>query len=130
MRNVRILGVVATLALALGCESAGGPMAVYDLQPRTGLTGGEQRIQITGANFRQDIGYTVYFGTQRAGSVTILDTSTLLVATPAHETGPVDVVVAADSGPAFRLVQAFEYAAPGAGAGERGAGTDTPAERF
>jgi hypothetical protein len=104
---------------ALGLSSCGesgeptGPMAVWDVQPRAGATAGEQPIQITGANFRQDIGYAVYFGSLRATAVTIMDTSTLLVVTPQHEAGPVDVVVAAENGPAFRIQQAFTYADQG-----------------
>lgn len=101
---------IAVSALVLGaCEEEGGPMAVYDIQPRAGATSGEQPIQIQGANFRQDIGYAVYFGSLRATAVTILDTSTLLVVTPQHEAGPVDVVVASEAGPAFRVQQAFTF---------------------
>ncbi len=107
---------IAFSALGFGaCETGEptGPMAIFDVQPRAGATAGEQPIQITGANFRQDIGYAVYFGSLRATAVTILDTSTLLVVTPQHEAGAVDVVVAAENGPAFRIQQAFEYAEQG-----------------
>ncbi len=101
---------IAVCSLALGaCEEEGGPMAVYDIQPRVGGTAGEQPIRIAGANFRQDVGYAVYFGSFRATAVTILDTSTLLVVTPQHEPGPVDVVVASEAGPAFRVQQAFTF---------------------
>ena len=58
-----------------------------------GLQECAQPIRIAGANFRQDVGYAVYFGSFRATAVTILDTSTLLVVTPQHEPSPVDVVV-------------------------------------
>lgn len=113
-------GLVPGLVLgAIGLSSCGegggptGPLEVWDVQPRAGATAGEQPIQITGANFRQDIGYAVYFGSLRATAVTIMDTSTLLVVTPQHEAGPVDVVVAAENGPAFRVQQAFTFADQG-----------------
>lgn len=106
-------GVFAFGLLASACEEEGGPVAVYNIQPRAGASAGEQPVQITGANFRQDIGYTVYFGALRAGSVTIVDTNTLLVATPQHDPGNVDVIVAADDGPAFRIAQAFEFTEQG-----------------
>jgi hypothetical protein len=115
-RRMLVASGLALTALGLGaCETGEptGPMAVWDVQPRAGATAGEQPIQIQGANFRQDIGYAVYFGSLRATAVTILDTSTLLVVTPQHEAGPVDVVVAAENGPAFRVQQAFTFADQG-----------------
>jgi hypothetical protein len=71
---------------------------------------GEQPIRIGGRNFRSDIGYTVYFGTKKAGSVTILNENELMAATPpGEEPGPVDVTIRADNGPAFRIVEGFAY---------------------
>ena len=56
---------LALTSLSLGCEEgATGPMEIYDLNPRRGSIGGEQAVQITGANFRPDLGYMVYFGTE------------------------------------------------------------------
>ncbi len=103
-------GMVFGLCFGLmGCESGGGELAVLNVEPRAGASQGEQSVRIAGANFRQDIGYTVYFGAERATQVTIMDDTTLLVATPSHEPGPVDVVVAADDGPAFRIVNGFTF---------------------
>lgn len=122
--------LVSTLVLAaslLGCGAqASGPMAVYDIEPRAGSAAGEQAVRITGHNFRQDIGYTVYFGASRAGRVTIMDTDTLLVATPQHDPGRVDIVVAADDGPAFKVVSGFEFQTAGGG----GAAGGAPAARY
>lgn len=108
---LRLLSLLALVSLPLvGCGGdAGGPMDVYNIEPRHGLTSGEQAVRITGANFRQDIGYSVYFGSERATQVTIMDTSTLLVATPQHDLGTVDVVVASEAGPAFRIHDAFAF---------------------
>jgi hypothetical protein len=85
-------------------------MAIADVQPRTGATQGDQPVKIAGANFRTDIGYTVYFGNKRATSVTILDPETLLVTTPQREEpGDVDVTIRADNGPAFKIANAYRY---------------------
>jgi hypothetical protein len=130
-RTMLSLAGLLTIALPLAaCEEEGGPMAVYDIEPRTGVTAGEQAVRITGANFRQDIGYTVYFGAQRATQVTIMDTTTLLVGTPQHDVGPVDVVVAADDGPAFRIHEAFNFNDQGGTVGEHQGTGAGGAERY
>ena len=74
---------------------------------------------------------TFYFGALRASSVTILDTNTLVVVTPEHVSGPVDVVVVAENGPAFRVTQAFTFADQGGNVMEQvGGSTRTGQERF
>jgi len=111
-RATGVLLAVGTLALGagMGCGGEGGDMAITDVQPRAGATQGEQPVKIMGHNFRTDIGYTVYFGNEKAGSVTILDPETLLVTTPTTEDpGTVDITVRADHGPAFKIAQAFTY---------------------
>lgn len=115
LRLAPVLGIVlslATLGLGMavyGCGE-GGDMAIVDIMPKQGSMSGEQPIQIKGANFRTDVGYTIYFGTKRTDQVTILDDQTLLVLSPMRDTpGPVDVQIIADNGPAFRLPQAFRY---------------------
>lgn len=123
--------LVWVLVAITGCETAGGDLSVHNLEPRAGATQGEQPVRITGANFRQDIGYTVYFGAKRAGQVTIMDDATLVVATPAHDPGSVDVVVAADDGPAFRIVNGFTYNDQGGNVMEQvGEGQGRATERF
>jgi hypothetical protein len=95
---------------AFGCGEEGGDMAITDVDPRTGSLAGEQPIRILGAHFRPDIGYRVYFGNQRATSVTVLDENTLLVTTPGtEEEGAVDITVLADNGPAFKVTGGFAY---------------------
>ena len=106
--------VVASLLWALAgigaCDKAGGEVAILDLDPKVGATQGDQPVKLVGQNFRQDIGYTVYFGTKKASSLTIFDTETLLVTTPSGvAAGTVDVMVRADDGSAWRLPKAFEF---------------------
>ncbi|MEM9195243.1 MAG: IPT/TIG domain-containing protein [Myxococcota bacterium] len=124
-RPFLVLAISASF-VGFGCGAAAeatGELAILDIQPRTGDVNGEVPIVISGQNFRTDIGYTVYFGNQRATSVTILDPEQMRVTTPMRdETGPVEITVLADNGPAFRITNAFEYIVAGAGANatERG----------
>lgn len=122
---------LALAALLLGCEEGTpGPMEIYDINPRRGTSAGEQAVQIIGANFRPDLGYMVYFGSERAQHVTILDGNTLLVATPAHDVGEVDVVIAADDGPAYRIVHGFAFDEGAGGTYEDLGETGSTGERF
>ena len=124
MKNFRLIGIFSAViwgcgAVISGCGAeADGPMEVHDIQPRTADVSGEQPIDILGANFRTDIGYTVYFGNKRASSVAILDPGTLRVRTPAvDDAGPVPITVLADNGPAFKVSDAFAYILESQGAG-------------
>ena len=104
------LGVLAAASLGACGDGEGGDLEIHNLDPRAGATAGEQPVKIMGSNFRRDIGYTVYFGSRRSERSTILDDHTLVVATPsADEAGAVDVIVAADDGPAYRIVDGFRY---------------------
>lgn len=106
MRAVVVLGLMGVGA----CDKAGGEVAILDLDPKVGATVGDQPVKLIGQNFRQDIGYTVYFGTKKASSLTIFNPETLLVTTPAGvDPGTVDVLVRADDGAAWRLPKAFEF---------------------
>ena len=97
-------------ALALAGCSESTETAILDVDPRAGATQGAQSVRILGANFRADIGYTVFFGVRRASSVTIADPQTLLVTTPARdEPGPVDITIRADDGNAWKIAQGFRY---------------------
>jgi hypothetical protein len=109
-RKTLSLGLYAVILLGSACGGGGGEMAVLDIEPRRGDVTGEVPVIIKGANFRTDIGYTVYFGNQRATSLTIVDDQNLRVTTPAvEEPKSVDIYVLADNGPAFKVGGAFEY---------------------
>lgn len=106
---VVLCGVVVAMGM-VACGSEGGELQILNIDPRAGATAGEQPVKISGNNFRPDISYTVYFGTKASQRSTLLDDHTLLVATPtADESGTVDVIVAADNGPAFRIREGFRY---------------------
>jgi hypothetical protein len=105
--------LVAIPAIGLSAVACGGPKGetrILDIDPRVGATVGQQPVKILGENFRTDIGYTVYFGSKRAQSVTILDPETLLVMTPqVDEPKVVDVMVRADDGPAWRIEAGYKF---------------------
>src|ERR1700742_2020362 len=101
--------LLALLGPLAGCES-GGDVAILDIDPKVGQTQGDQYVKIVGKNFRQDIGYTVYFGTKKSAPVTIADPETLLAPTRTGEKpGQVDVMIRADDGNAFRIPQGFKF---------------------
>jgi hypothetical protein len=100
---VSLLGALGLLA----CQ--GKEMKVTGVDPHAGHIAGDQRVEIKGENFRTDIGYTVYFGTAKAKSVSIRSTDSLLVTTPSGPVGPVDVTLRADDGHAFVMKQGFRY---------------------
>jgi len=107
-RIVRLVLTLAALPL-VGC-GGGGEVQILSVDPRVGALQGEQPVRIGGKNFRSDIGYTVYFGNQKALQVTILDENTLLAVTPSRDSaGPVDITIRADDGPAFRIAGGYEY---------------------
>ncbi|MEM7449727.1 MAG: IPT/TIG domain-containing protein [Myxococcota bacterium] len=79
------------------------------MQPRSGALQGTT-VKIHGANFRRDIGYTVYFSNKPAENVTILDDQTLAMIAPTQNSpGPVDVAIRVDDGSAWHIQNAFRY---------------------
>lgn len=101
--------LVVLLCLSSGCD-VGGDMAILDLDPKVGHTQGDQYVKILGKNFRQDIGYTVYFGTKKSKQVTILNPETILVSTPTGmDVGAVDIMIRADDGNAWRIADGFKF---------------------
>ena len=98
-----------TAPLWAGCQQ-GGEMSVLDVDPQAGHTKGDQYVKISGRNLRSDIGYTVYFGAQKASQVMIMDPETLMVRTPAgNAPGAVDIMIRADNGAAWRIREGFRF---------------------
>jgi hypothetical protein len=117
-------GLLAVLGPLAGCNKVGN-VAILDIDPKVGHTQGDQYVKILGKNFRQDIGYTVYFGTKKSAQVTIVDPETLLATTPAGaKAGQVDVMIRSDDGNAFRIPQIFKFEDMG-GSVVEGLGTGT-----
>jgi len=109
--NVRRLGVLAGLltisALAACSDEAPSVRRVY---PNFSSLRGDEDVRIEGTGFRNDMGYTVYFGTQRASSVMVEGENALIATTPGVDAPrEVDVRIVADNGKTFLLKKAFRY---------------------
>ncbi len=102
------LGLLSILATA--CDGGDEPTRVLSVEPRHGHLTGEQPVNIGGKNFRTDIGYTVYFGTQAASRVIVQSPENLVAVAPgASEPGAVDITIRGDDGTAVRISQAYSY---------------------
>lgn len=113
MIRTRIILVAFALFLLSACKKDPTDMRLKDMQPRSGAMQAEQTITITGA-FHPELGYTVYFGTERSQRVSVRDEETLVAVAPtADNAGTVDVTIIADNGPAFKIVQGYTYEGAG-----------------
>jgi hypothetical protein len=103
----------------MGCgDEESAELAILDIQPRAGSAQGNQVVTISGTGFRRDMGYSIYFGSQAAESMLVVNSEQIRVTTPQTETsGAVDVLLRTDDGAAFRIADAYSFAdAPAAGA--------------
>ena len=115
-----LAAVCLMTALTLGCdEGENAELAILDIQPRSGSAQGNQVVTISGTGFRRDMGYSIYFGSQAAESMLVVNSEQIRVTTPqTEEGGSVDVLMRTDDGAAFRIAEAYTFAdAPAAGSG-------------
>lgn len=106
---IRRFGAALIAVLGLGC-SAGGEPGITNVEPRQSPASGEQPVRIHGHDFRTDIGYTVYFGSERSEEVFIEGPESIVAVAPrADKAGPVDIYVMSDDGAAWVIKKAFEY---------------------
>lgn len=107
-----VVGLLASFA-GWGCSGGGGgsvalgPMSADAVSPSEGPDTGGFTVTVSGANFTQ--GVNVYFGDMPAADIQVLDGATLLVTTPAHGAGMVDVMVEPASGDPIVLQDAFAF---------------------
>jgi hypothetical protein len=76
--------------------------------PDTGPTTGGEHVVITGEDFQKSSKVRVYFNTQRATDVVVVDSETITCVTPPNPAGPANVRVAGPSGIGI-LPSAFTY---------------------
>ena len=81
--------------------------SVTSVSPNSGPTGGGTAVSISGSNFLA--GASVSFGGTAAGSVTVVNSSTITATTPAHAAGAVSVVVTNSDGQSGTLASGFTY---------------------
>ncbi len=108
-RAFAALALAATL-LGWGCDQGDEQVRVLSIEPRHGHLTGESPVRIGGKNFRTDIGYTVYFGTQQASRVTVQSPEMLVAVAPGvPEAGSVDITIRGDDGTALRVREGYNY---------------------
>jgi hypothetical protein len=102
---------MAVLVLSAACDDTPGRptgLSVSSLSPNTGETTGATRVTLAGVGFRS--GATVSFGGV-AANATVTDSTRIVVSTPAHAAGLVDVVVTNPNGQEGSLKAAYRYGA-------------------
>lgn len=108
--TVALSGALSTLLLLVAPSCGDDKTGVERLRPTAGRLEGDVDVEIVGRNFRQDIGYTVYFGVRRAKQVIIRDETSIIATTPEHRTEePVDVRIVADDGHSWLIRRGFRY---------------------
>lgn len=108
MKRIALALIVAVLAgLLFGCEKE---FNVRKVSPAVGVIAGGEPVDILGSGFSTNMGITVYFGTKKAETVSIVGPDKLTVMTPgADGAGKVDVLIITDSGTELRMKEAFNY---------------------
>jgi hypothetical protein len=102
-------GGAATLVNGFTYEERPGPQ-VTAIDPVSGPSAGGTQVTITGSGF--DPGVSVTFGAAAAQSVERQSDTALLVVTPAHDLGTVDITVTNPDGSSFTLPEAFTFVGP------------------
>ena len=111
-------GLLAVAGLSLGCGGGGSPPAptqqpptpsIAAISPTRGSTGGGTTLKITGSGFQPGAKATL---DAEPGATIVENSTTLWVTTPAHGSGPADVVVSNLNGQVTRLAGGFTYASP------------------
>ncbi len=101
------------LQMATFKASASGPPppapTVTAISPTSGTANGGTAVNITGTNFTS--GATVSFGGTVATNVSVVSSSSITAATPAHAAGAVSVVVTNSSGQSGTLANGYTYTA-------------------
>jgi hypothetical protein len=101
--------VMQMVTLKAGSGGGGGSApTVSSISPNTGSSNGGTSVTIKGTNFAS--GSTVTFGGTAASNVTVVSSTSITAATPAHAAGAVNVVVS-DSNGSGTLTNGFTYTA-------------------
>ncbi len=100
----------ASLRAAFTYVAPAAAPVIDAVEPVSGPAGGGTVVTLTGSGFQD--GATVTFGGTGAAVVQWLSSTTLEVTTPAHDAGPVDLVVTNPDGQWASVAEAFSFAAP------------------
>ncbi|HMP84587.1 MAG TPA: di-heme oxidoredictase family protein, partial [Verrucomicrobiota bacterium] len=86
------------------------PPVITSVTPGTGFTNGGTVVSITGSNFL--MGITVKFGANAGTGISLIDSNSLTVTTPAGTAGAVNVVVQNTNGLSATNLNGFVYVLP------------------
>ena len=115
-----VASLVAVLGMSSGCGGdAPGPSApsaapvapptILTVSPSRGSTGGGTSVAILGSGFQS--GVTVKLGAERQ-SARLLNNTSILMTTTAHDPGAVEIVVTNPDGQSARVGDGYSYASP------------------
>lgn len=82
-------------------------MSVSSISPNGGVSAGNETVTLSGAGFQNNT--TVFFGSDSAQNVTLVNSSQITALTPPHTTGTVDINVSTPDGQFDSLLGAFTY---------------------
>ena len=101
--------VLYVILVGAGCNKDFG---IRDVSPEVGVLAGGEPVEILGSGFDPNIGFSVYFGAEKAENVVVSSSNKLTVTTPSSaEAKSVDVRIATDDGKEYLLKDAFRYVA-------------------
>src|SRR5436853_6851726 len=99
-----------TLIMAKSGSATAPPPSVASISPSSGSTAGGSSVTISGSNLFS--GATVSIGGANATGVTVVSSTSITAATPAHAAGTAGVTVTNTDGQSSTLANAFTYSAP------------------
>ena len=110
-KTVTKYGVIAVVLFALLVgASCNKEFGIRDVSPAVGVLAGGEPVEILGSGFDPNLGFSVYFGTEKAENVVVSSSNKITVTTPSSaEAKSVDVRIATDNGQEFLLKDAFRY---------------------
>ncbi|MBI3650153.1 MAG: IPT/TIG domain-containing protein [Acidobacteria bacterium] len=108
--TVTLGGTAATNITVVSSFTYIPPPTVTVIAPASGPITGGTAVTITGAGFRS--GATVTVGGNTATSITVVSSTSITAATPAHAAGTVDVVVTNNDNQSGALTNGFTYIPP------------------
>jgi hypothetical protein len=106
-KNILVVFLALAAQIVVGCKQEFG---ITDISPPVGNIGGGESVSINGSGFDPSMGFTVYFGNNKATHVAVNSSKKLTVTTPSsNKATKVDVRISTDDGKEYVLRKAFSY---------------------
>ena len=102
------IALFALSILVAGCNNRGP--SVEKIEPKFGLTRGDDKVTIFGQNLDEIAPFSIYFGDKRAEMSGRVSSEEFWVSTPSSQKAhKVDVRIITESGKEFLIREGFEY---------------------